>query len=81
MLYFTEQLPLVSVQSVGVKVPLTFAAKCTVPEGSIGDPVSESVTVTVQAVPCPGKINDGEQTTETVTDLDVAVTPIVVALP
>ncbi len=64
----------------GENVPLTLAEKCTVPVGMMVDPVSESVTVTVQVVLCAGTIGEGEQTTETVTDLVVAVTPTVVAL-
>lgn len=77
-----EQLPLTSVQSMGEKLPLTFAEKCTLPVGVIGAPVvSESVTVTVQVVLSVGRIGEGEQSTETVTDLVVAVTPIGVAVP
>jgi hypothetical protein len=75
----TEQLPLERVQSV-VENPPALALKCTVPVGSIGVPAPESVTVTVQVVLPRAKMDDGEQETETVTDLVVAVTPTVVAL-
>jgi hypothetical protein len=79
--YVTEQLPLERVQSVVEKPPPALSLKCTVPDGSIGVPASESVTVTVQVVLCRGRMDDGEQETETVTDLDIAVTPIGAAVP
>ena len=76
----TEQLPLTSVQSGDEKLPLTFALKCTAPVGTIGDPASLSITVTVHVVVCVEIIDDGEHTTETETDLVVPVTPTVVEL-
>ena len=77
----TEQLPLERVQSLVEKTPPASSLKCTVPVGPIGVPASESVTVTVQVVFCRDRMGDGEQETETVTDLVVAVTPTGVAVP
>jgi len=78
----TEQLPLERVQSVVENPPpAPLSLKCTVPVGSIGVPASESFTVTVQVVLPRSGTDDGEQETETVTDLVVAVTPTGVAVP
>lgn len=77
----TEQVPLESVQSAVENPPAPLSSKCTVPVGSIGVPVSESVTVTVHVVVPRARMVDGEQETETVTNLVVAVTPNGVAVP
>ena len=78
----TEQLPDTRVQSApGEKVPLKFAEKCTFPVGTIGDPASSSVTVTVQVVLPPTRNELGEHETETDTDLVTTVTPNGVAVP
>lgn len=80
-MYLTEQLPPERMQSVAEKPPPTLSLKCTVPVGSMGEPVSESVTVTVHNVDTPRVIDPGEQETETVTDLVTAVTLVGVAVP
>lgn len=68
-------------QSTVEKPPPASSLKCTVPVGRIGVPASESDTVTVQVVVIRDGIDDGEQTTETVTDLLVDITSMGVAVP
>jgi hypothetical protein len=69
----TEQLPEDRSQLVEENVPVAFASKVTVPVGSMAVPVSESVTVAVQVVSPNGRVEAGAHTTETVTDLVVAL--------
>ena len=70
----TEQLPEDRVQYVAENTPVTFASKLTIPVGSMGAPLSVSVTVAVQVVWAKGRVEAGAHTTETETDLVVAVT-------
>jgi hypothetical protein len=57
------------------KLPPESELKLTVPVGVMAPPTSESVTVTVHVVLVPGRAEEGEHDTDTVTDLNVAVIP------